>query len=37
MLVVADQYEELACRSESFAKNFPDVVWKDEPPGDRRM
>jgi hypothetical protein len=31
MLAIADQYEELARRSERFAKNFADVEWIDEP------
>jgi hypothetical protein len=32
MLGIADQYEELARRSERFAKKFSDVEWIDEPP-----
>jgi hypothetical protein len=35
MLKVADQYEELASRSERLAKNYPDIEWIDEPPRDR--
>jgi hypothetical protein len=36
MLEIAAQYEVLARSSESFAKNVPNVEWKDEPPEDRR-
>jgi hypothetical protein len=32
MLVIADQYEELACRSECFARHFPDITWRDDKP-----